>query len=231
MRAGDEVETMKILALYASKNQHGKDATGAFIPQAKLFSKRRATLGDEVELVPFDPTIADRAKRRAAFLDLIRAAGPYDALAYFGHGLRTGLPSAGITMVTLPALVDAIHTKASKRVIVTLYACSTAGAPGMDRDRLEGDGGFADELRDALATLGHIGWIDAHTVPAHTTQNRMTRRFYLDGMGPGTGGAWLVAPGSPEWASWGRHLRAVGDPLRFDFPFLTAGDLYARLTG
>lgn len=219
---------MRILSLYASKNQHGNDATGAFIPQAIGFAKARRAAGDVVEHVPFDPTIVDRAARRRAFLGAIEAAQPFDALVYFGHGLRTGLPSAGITMATLPALVAAIRRKASKRLIVTLYACSTAGAPGRDRDKLEGDGGFADELRDALSVAGHVGWIDAHTVAGHTTVNRMTRRFYLDGVARGTGGAWLVAPGSPEWAAWGRALKA--DPsFRFGFPFLTASELHARL--
>ena len=88
---------MRILALYASKNAHGNDARGAFIPQATLFARARRAAGDEVELVPFDPTIADRARRRAAFLALIEQAKPFDAIAYFGHGLRTGLPSAGFT--------------------------------------------------------------------------------------------------------------------------------------
>jgi len=80
---------VKILALYASKNAHGNDARGAFIPQATLFARHRRAAGDDVELVPFDPTIPVRAKRRAAFLALIAASTGFDALAYFGRGTST----------------------------------------------------------------------------------------------------------------------------------------------
>lgn len=219
---------MRILALYASVNAHGNDAKGAFIPQATLFAKHHRAAGHVVELVPFDPTIAVRAKRRAAFLAIIAASSSFDAIVYFGHGLRTGLPSAGFTLEQIDELAGAIHAKASKRLIVTLYACSTAGAIGRDRDKLEGDGGFADELRDRLSVLGHTGWIDAHTTAAHTTINPHTRRFYLDGIAKATGGAFIVAPGSPEWKSWHGALK-TNQELRFGFPFMTAGELHARL--
>lgn len=219
---------MRILALYAAKNAHGNDATGAFVPQSIRFERARKAAGDTVVRVGFDPTIPDRAARRRAFLDAIRGAGKVDAVVYFGHGLRTGLPSAGLTTATLGQLVDALHEALPSRAIVTLYACSTAGAPGRDRDKLDGDGGFADLLRDRLSELGHTGWIDAHTVAGHTTINRMTRRFYLDGKAAGTGGAWLVAPGSPEWRAWGDALKG-DESFRFSFPYLTATEIHARL--
>ena len=219
---------MRNLALYASVNAHGNDAKGAFIPQATLFAKHHRAAGHVVELVPFDPTIAVRAKRRAAFLAIIAASSSFDAIVYFGHGLRTGLPSAGFTLEQIDELAGAIHAKASKRLIVTLYACSTAGAIGRDRDKLEGDGGFADELRDRLSVLGHTGWIDAHTTAAHTTINLYTRRFYLDGIAKATGGAFIVAPGSPEWKSWHGALKTDA-PFRFGFPFMTATDILAHL--
>lgn len=219
---------MKILALYAAKNQHGNDAVGAFIPQAKSFAKARAAAGDTVELVSFDPTIADRSKRRAQILEAIRRSEGFNAWAYFGHGLRTGLPSGGFTFGSLGVLVDALHAKATKDLRIILYACSTAGAPGRDRDRLDGDGGYADQLRDRLSELGHTGWIDGHTVPGHATTNRMTRRFYLDGKAAGTGGSYLVAPGSPEWKSWGAALKD-DPPFRFGFWTMTEGQIHAKL--
>jgi len=218
---------MRILVLYSSKNTHGNDAVGAFIPQAMRFAKSRRAVGDVVDLVPFDPTIADRATRRARFLSLIEAAEPFDAFVYFGHGLRTGLPSAGFTLATLPALVSALRAKSrTKRLIVTLYACSTANTPL--RGGVDGDGGFADRLRDLLSLGGVSGWIDAHTVAGHTTINRMTRRFYMDGKTEGVGGGWIVAMGSPEWRAWGAALKS-DESFRFGFPYMTETDIVAHL--
>ena len=219
---------MRVLALYASKNTHDVDATGAFIPEAKAFAKSRLARGDTVEVVAFDNLIADRAVRRARFLELIRKAQPFDLLAYFGHGLRTGLPSAGFTTLTLDSLVREIHGRCEHSVRIVLYACSTAGAPGKDRDRLDGDGGFADLLRDRLSVLGHIGWVDAHSVPGHTTINRMTRRFYLDGVAGGAGGTWLVAPGSPEWPVWSLAIKNDRD-FRYSFPTMSESEIHAYL--
>lgn len=219
---------MRILVLYASKNTpgHGNDAGGAFIPQAQVFAKARRAAGDTVELVPFDNLMGNG--RRDAFLKLISQAAPFDALAYFGHGLRTGLPSAGVTFASDLKLAEVIHAKAAKNLRVILYACSTAGAPGADRDRLDGDGGFADRLRDALSKLGHVGWIDAHTIAGHTTINRYTRRFYMDGEAEGTGGTWIVAPGSPEWGAWGDALKN-DQAFRMGFPFMAESEIHKRL--
>jgi hypothetical protein len=219
---------MKILALHATKNTNGEnDAGGAFIPQATVFARARRAAGDTVTVVGFDNLLPGPARFRA-FCDLLRAADTYDALAYFGHGTRRGLPSAGVTMDLIWALGDAIHVKAAPHVIVTLYACSAANSPV--KDNIDGDGGCADLLRDNLSIKGHTGWIDAHTVAGHTTINRMTRRFYMNGQSGGTGGTWLVAPGSPEWDSWGDALRN-DHSLRFGFPYMTEKQLHERLPG
>lgn len=226
---------MKILALYASKNTTKPDATGAFIPQAQVFAKARRAVGDSVALVPFDNLLPGPARFRA-FCDLLRGAEQYDALAYFGHGTRRGLPSAGVTMDLIWALGDAIHAKASPHLVVTLYACSSANTPVVDRrgtpeiEGIDGDGGCADLLRDNLSLKGHTGWVDAHTVAGHTTINRYTRRFYMNGQSGGMGGTWLVAPGSPEWDSWGDALR-TDHSLRFGFPYMTEKQLHERLPG
>ena len=218
---------MKILAIHASKDtpNHLHDAVGAFIPEAIGFQKARTAVGDVVDREPFDNSLEDYSARRAAVLTLIRKAAPFDAFAYFGHGLRTGLPSAGFSLQTIGPLVDALHAAMPKDVRIVFYACSTANSPN---GGVDGDGGFADELRDRLSLLGHTGWLDAHVVPGHTTINRMTRRFYLDGLARGTGGTWLVAPGSPEWAAWGRELED-DKPLRFGFPFMTSTEVHAKL--
>ncbi len=217
---------MRILAIHATKDTDKPDATGAFIPQAIHFAKARRAAGDEVESVGFDNSLPEPT-RRAAVLKIIVSAKPFDAFVYFGHGTRRGLPSAGFTMSSVARLADAIAANATRSLIVVLYACSTANTP---TGGVDGDGGFADVLRDRLSEHGHKGWLDAHTVAGHTTINRMTRRFYMNGVAAGTGGTWLVAPGSPEWSAWGKALKE-DKSLRFGFPFMTEGELHARLRG
>jgi len=221
---------VRILALYAATNQHGNDAKGAFVPESSGFAKARKAHGDVVDRVAFANGEALASKRRASVLASIANATPFEGLAYFGHGLRSGLPSAGFTMQTIDALADAIDEHATKgaELRIVLYACSAAGAPGRDRDRLDGDGGFADVLRDKLAELGRVGWIDAHTVAGHATINRYARRFRMNGKGAGVGGAWLVEPGSPDWPAWGARLKSDPD-FRFGFPFLSEAEILATL--
>ena len=220
---------MRILSLNATINSpgHGNDAGGAFIPQSIRFSRARKAAGDVVESAGFDNSLVDQSKRRAAFLGLVDAAQPFQALAYFGHGLRTGLPSAGVSMAHVDAMASALARKASGSLAVVLYACSTAGAPGADRDRLDGDGGFADALRDRLGSLGLTGHVDAHTIAGHTTVNRYTRRFV---MGETTGGKFIVEPNSPLWAKWGERLKE-DEAFRFGFPFMDVAEIRTALAG
>lgn len=228
----------KILSLYASKNKGAsRDASGAFIPQAKVFRQTREAAGDLVISVPFDNGSMFPGARRKAFLGAIDAgrsllrslhqAERFDAIAYFGHGLRTGMPSAGFGTLSLGPLVQALHAALEQEARVVLYACSMAEAPAAGKG-IDGDGGYADLIRDQLSVLGHTGWVDGHTIAGHATINRYTRRFYMDGRAPATGGTWLVAPGSPEWREWGNDLKHE-HTFRFGFPFMSETEIHAHL--
>lgn len=216
---------MRILSLYSSVNVHGNDARGAFVPQAIRFKKVREAMGDTVESLPFDPTSKTVA---ADVLKMIANAQPFDAFIYFGHGTRRGLPSASMSFASIPKLSAALIAKAiGQKLFVVLYACSTANSP--DAKAVEtGDGGFADQLRDALSLGGVRGWVDAHTIAGHTTINRFTRRFHMDGKAAGIGGTWLVAPGSTLWKAWGDLLKK-DEGFRFGFPFLDEAGVAKRL--
>jgi len=52
------------------------------------------------------------------------------------------------------------------------------------------------------------------------------RRFWCDGEAAGTGGDWLVAPGSPKWRAW---IRALKGDMRWRFPWLTPAEIDAAL--
>lgn len=224
---------MRILVIYNSKNtpDGGNDANGAFIPEAILFERRRKALGDTVQRIPFDNLLPTR-QRAAAFLGLMEKADAFDVFVYLGHGLRNSLVSAQIGAAQRPDFCRLLQKKAidKTRMVVTLYACSTGETPRTIRGP-NGDGGFADLLRDDLEALGFTsGWVDGHTTAAHATNNPYTRRFDL-GPESNIGGEWLVEPKSPDWERWRARLkaRAKDDPFRFDFPYMTAAEIRAAV--
>jgi hypothetical protein len=91
--------------------------------------------------------------------------GSLDFVAYFGHGDRGGLISAGIGTTHLNDFAGTLKAKLKNRAAIILYACG-AGAPG----------GFASRLADAfdpasgILVFGHIG-------PGHYAQIPMFRRY------------------------------------------------------
>jgi hypothetical protein len=178
--------------------------------------------GFEVVLRPFDNSQANKLRRRREVESLIRAQ-PIDVFALFGHGLERSIQT-GHDLASAATLADAL-SMGRKRIVVTLYACEAADTntkgPG-------GDGGFADVLRDLLAERGVTGHVDAHTTTGHTTKNPHVRRFWSNGVAAGTGGDWLVAPGSPKWRKWVAALKSTGD-MRNAFPFLTPAEIDAKL--
>lgn len=227
---------MRILALYNAHNMPGRqDATGAFIPESINFAKFHQANGHTVERVGYDNLLVPKQLRRERFLALIERAAPFDAFVYFGHGLRSSLPSPSVDAAHVPQLAKLLASKAAdpKKFIVVLYACSTGETPSaLARvHALEnGEGGFADKLRDELLAAGVTGgWVDGHTIAAHTTQNAYLRRFLLDPAVKDFGGDWLVAPKSPAWARWRERLHTPWreDPFRFEFPFMDAAAVRA----
>ena len=214
---------MRALILHPLRNSGTKrDATGAFIPEARAYANVMSMTHDTV-LVGFDNSASKLARRRQVEAS-IRSTGPLQHFALFSHGLAKGLQT-GHDLATVSTLAEALAASAgpSKRLVVTLYACDAADSPG---DGPGGDGGFADALRDALAERGITGHVDAHVTTGHTTKNPYVRRFWCDGQAAGTGGDWLVAPGSPKWRAW---IRALKGDMRWRFPWLTPAEIDAAL--
>ena len=207
-----------------------KDATGAFIPEAKKFLAFHRQPASNLVLINNDQP---RKRMEQHVLDELR--DPKEAqihgVAFFCHGLKNRIQFGFSDAAHLAANI-AIHAEPDVRV--TFYACD-AGRDD-DRDRRDdltefgGDNGFADKVRDALCAAGKVHCvIDAHTTAGHTTTNPDVRRF--EGMGSpvgGVGGYYLVARGSKTWKTWRTQLRTTD--LRFEFPYLTTAELHRRLS-
>ena len=217
------VSTIAFAPKYNSEGKH--DATGAFHPEAKKFLE--ASGGDgETKLYLFDNRKPMASRAEEIFDELLSHKTQRRSIrcvAFFCHGYKRGI-QAGFRSSGKRANVEdlaiAIADTSGIGVIVPLYCCSTAGSP--KKGAPGGDGGFADELRDALCRQGAVNCrVDAHTTVAHTTKNPHVRRF--EGRGSkvgGIGGMYLVTPGSKNWSKWRRMLRGE---TRFLFSWWETG--------
>lgn len=218
-----------ILAFAPAHNTPGKkDATGAFIPEARKFLRFHGQDADELVLV-------DNTKSRAwvetFVVGALEAPGLRElrGVAFFCHGLRNRIQFG---FANTGRLASAIAKYADPSVVVTFYACDAGRDDDRERDddlaEFGGDNGFADKVRDALCVAGRTYCVvDAHTTAAHTTMNPHVRRF--EGLGlpaGGAGGYYIVPRGSTSWSKWRAALRT---DLRFEFPYLTTPQIHQRL--
>jgi len=212
-----------VVAIAAAYDTKGKrDASQAFVPEAKAFAHYWQTDGYDARFVPLDNRHARTARRAETIMALLP---PLRHVALFGHGWRSGIQH-GFGLRDLPALARHLRYAAlDDALVVTLYCCSTAqGAAG-------GDGGFADTLRDALCLEGitHCR-VDAHETRGHTTRNPNVRRF--EGQGSvygGQGGGYLVRPRGPLWGAWKAALQDREDPLRYRMSRLSVAEIHGIL--
>lgn len=215
-----------IIAFAPAFNTPGKhDATGAFQPEARAFLKHHGATGG---LFLISNRNTEEAMRKQV-LGVLKpgAFEQYTTLtvAFFCHGRKARIQFAfDVTNVDLLAKAIAA-AQGNELANVVLYCCNTAGGPGVG-----GDGGFADSLRDALCRAGSVNCqVDAHVGKGHTTERPYVRRF--EGRGSpvgGVGGYMLVSPGMKLWPKWRKALQGR---MRYDFPFLTVGEIHERLVG
>ena len=214
--------TLVLRPIHPSASKPG-DA-GEFAREAMRFGR----FHPGARYVPFN-NLAGKGSRRREVERAIASGGPWDVIALFSHGLKTSIQTGhGVEHVN--HLADVIAANAAPRLCVELYACDAARDADADKrddltESVGGDGGFADMLRDALATRGLVGHVDAHAKPGHTSLNPHVRRFVMD-HGPGAGGEWLVEPGSPLWRRW---IAALKGDLRHRFPLMTVEEIHAEL--
>lgn len=205
---------MSVLAILPDRNSPGRhDWSGGFRPWAVEWQHAHggALVQIDLSLKPW--------QRRRDVLGAIQAHAP-ETLALFTHGLQRFLPQFAIGPATIRQLALTIASVASSPRIV-LYACSTGSGPGID-----GDKGFADTLRDELCTAGAKGCqVDAHVTAGRADANPTVRRFV--GPVPAVGGQYLVDSSDPLWSTW---RQALTGRMRWEFPFLTAAEIRARLT-
>lgn len=171
------------------------DATGAFIPGARRFMAWHETVRfPRLDLFNnAHETGGNRDRAREEVLTRIREApGPLDIIAYFGHGVEHGLPTAGVSRRHIGELADTIRRNTSENPVVLLYACS-AGRMG----------GLAQQLQEAIGK----GVVYSHSTAGHTYRNPFVTKFPER--------IHVVDPSSSLFRRWRRKLDAENLWLRF----------------
>lgn len=156
----------------------------------------------------------DRHTRRQKVLTTLADVKEIRFLAFLCHGWKQGI-QLGFDLTNISQLASAIRNCAQNTLSVALYCCSTGGG-GPD-----GDGGFADALRDASGLA-----VNAHDGAGHTTRRPYVRRF--DAGLPGKGGEWLIPQNSPYWSKWYKALKGDTE-LRFRYPLMTREEITSYL--
>lgn len=201
------------IAIAPMHNSSGKkDATGAFLPEARAFAKLHGG-----RVLTFDNRKPSK-DRFVEVIDLLRGRHAH-CVAFFCHGLKTSL-QVGATLRNVHVLAAALRDCGA--TTVPLYACDAAR--NADRDHADdmadgpgGVGGFASSL------ASHGFRVDAHVTTGHATSNPHVRRFDR-----APEGEWLVTPGSPWWRTWKTALREDAT-FRLSFPLWSSERLVAEL--
>ena len=225
---------MTMLCFAPKFNTKGrKDATGAFIPEAKRFLEHHGQDPSMLHLI--DNTQSKAQMRQWVLLSLGDFKNHHlDGVFFFCHGWRRGI-QFGFTTKGLKRLATAIFDAADQNPRLCFYSCDV----GRDADRKRtddlkafgGDGGFADEMRDALCRAG-ARWcrVDGHTTPGHTTRNPHVRRFDGNGSTIGAQGGYYIIPRTKK-ALFKKWREALRGELRFDYPIMSVDMIVQELQG
>ena len=199
-------------------NHHGNDANGAFRPGAEAFKKIH---GIPQPIFYFDHNESHAKLRDKILTRLLTTpcADPngLDVIAYFGHGIQNGLPSAHLYLDDVQALASAISSTSKQEVRVVLYACSAGTLPTS----------FGSRLASALNTTDSA--VFGHQTVGHSFANPYVTIFDTCHVG-----RYVVEPGSPNWKTWAREIRAgnehtMSKTLWARFPFMSEDEIRAEL--
>jgi hypothetical protein len=210
---------LQVLAIHPLFNTpNRKDASGAFIPEARAFVELHAP-GSRLA---FDNNKALPDRRAEVTRILQRHAGKdLRCVAFFCHGWGRGKGEMGMQTGFMerhiPALAALLDGCLAKDGVVALYACDSGRDEDYDRKddvkpEATGVGGFASQLSKALKRP-----VLAHAKEGHTTTNPFVMRFGADGVG-----VWYSTPGTEDFKAFARDLR-IDAKLRYALPFLNVG--------
>lgn len=141
----------------------------------------------------------------------------FDALIYFGHGLRSGLPGIAWRRVDVRGIASTLREVLGTTAAVILYSCSAGG------EDETGPRSFGRLLASAMAEGGFVsGIVWTHTVKGHTTRNRAIRVYPVSKWPPDPAPL-LMYPSDDAWQSFRPWLRRGAN--RWVLPWMLPSDV------
>lgn len=197
-------------------NPHGNDATGAFQPGAQAYRRLYEGMGKTVVMCQFD-NHQPGPRRREQILNAMGIGagdGWFDAIVYFGHGVRDHIVTAGFGPQTVASFNDAVWANGQYDVKVVLYACSCAE-----------DNGIAARISESMYPWAQEGYrVFGHKVLGHAFRNPIVRHYPNSGS---VSGAQTCPEG--QGTAWRAALADSGSTLWARFPFMTTEEVAAEL--
>jgi hypothetical protein len=187
-------------------NPYGNDATGAFQPGADQFEAFCDNTGTATQY-RFNNHASDRSRLDEITHAMQTTPGRFDTIAYFGHGIKELMVSAGIGQGFLDEFVGVLRANCTSNAVIILYACS-CGAPG----------GIAEQIAAKLSDMSVTTY--SHASAGHAFRNPMVREFP---------GGIHVAPADCIQA-WLDAFKDESNDLWKRFPFMTADEIHDELS-
>jgi hypothetical protein len=221
--------TRTLLCFAPQHNTKGRKDADEFKRQAGYFLEHH---GEDPDMRVIFDNRKSKAVMRAQVIEAIHDHTRLAGVFFFCHGYRKGI-QPGFDTKNLDGLAEAIYDATGQAPVVCFYSCDVARDGDRDRQddlkTMGGDGGFCDEVRDALCRAGAISCrVDGHTTTGHTTRNPHVRRF-LGNCSPtgGVGGFYIVPRTNKKlWKVWREQLRTT---YRFDYPLDSEAEILAYL--
>jgi len=216
-------------------NPKARDYTGAFRPMANKFAEHHGITKEKIIRIDVSKSMPERKAQVLAAIQSYHGdlGTKLDSVAFFCHGYPTGIQlgfswrGKADPKPVMDELAQALYAATDRNdICVPLFCCSTADTK--KKNVVGGDGGFADELRDALCRVGaNENRVVGHITAGHTTNNPYVR-FFDGSLMPegGTGGYWIARPGGPMWVKWAKFLREGG---WMDMPYMDLEEIRAKL--
>jgi len=215
---------MNYLILYSADNTKGKkDATGAFIPEAKKLEIYLLEQGadfeygneNSVDMVPIQTKGRSLKDRRDQVESVLKERRTLDHVYFLCHGYKHGIQFGYKWRSGAVKLANVLNRNSSITPNVTFYCCSVA----KDRDN------FAKWMFDELSCLDVLRngvQVFGHYTAGHTTMNPCIK-IYATGYKPfilsnntPKGYNQLITTGKDEAR---KRMRDSSDDLRFSIPF------------
>jgi len=201
-----------LIFVKSNNSRFRRDATGAFIPEAKHLESMLVTNASKVKTININTRLYSMTSRQLivirAIKEAIRNGDEVKSISFFCHGWPTGLQLWGQGKA---AALDLAHTIQSYKIkMVNLYACSCAS-------QKRGKPKFLNTVWGALCEQKHDCQLMGHHVRGHTTRNPRVE-IYFSGDDGCHYPLFEKKADRKMWARWRKKLRQ-NQNFRVLFPY------------